>query len=143
MKIAVVYWSATGNTEAMAGAIMEGAQSAGAEVDLLTCDQFDADKVAGYDGILFGCPAMGNEVLEEAEFDPMFTDLESKLSGKPVGLFGSYGWGSGEWMADWKTRCEGDGAKVYGDGLIINNTPDDDGIAQCKDFGAGFVKANS
>ncbi len=109
MKVAVVFWSGTGNTEAMANAMVEGAKGAGAEVELFTADAFDGDKLAGFDGVLFGCPAMGCEVLEESEFDPMFTDLEAKLSGVPVGLFGSYGWGSGEWMEDWKNRCSNDG----------------------------------
>lgn len=142
MKIAVVYWSGTGNTEAMANAMVEGAQEAGAEVELFTIDQFSADQLGGYNGVLFGCPAMGNEVLEESEFEPAFADMEASLSGVPVGLFGSYGWGSGEWMADWQKRCQDDGAKVYGEGLIINDAPDDDGLAQCKEFAAGFVKEN-
>ena len=93
MKLAIVYWSGTGNTEAMANAMAEGAKEAGAAVDLLSVDEFNVDKLADFDGVLFGCPAMGNEVLEEAEFEPMFAELEVKLAGVPVGLFGSYGWG--------------------------------------------------
>ncbi len=143
MKVAVVFWSGTGNTEAMANAMVEGAKGAGAEVEIFTADAFDGDKLAGFDGVLFGCPAMGCEVLEESEFDPMFTDLEAKLSGVPVGLFGSYGWGSGEWMEDWKNRCSDDGAKVYGDGVIINDAPDEAGIETCKAYAEGFVKENS
>ncbi len=140
MKLAIVYWSGTGNTEAMANAMAEGAKEAGAAVDLLSVDEFNVDKLADFDGVLFGCPAMGNEVLEEAEFEPMFAELEAKLAGVPVGLFGSYGWGSGEWMADWKKRCVDDGAKVYGDGVIINDVPDEDGLQQCREYAAGFVK---
>lgn len=130
MKLAIVYWSGTGNTEAMANAMAEGAKEAGAAVDLLSVDEFNVDKLADFDGVLFGCPAMGNEVLEEAEFEPMFAELEAKLAGVPVGLFGSYGWGSGEWMEDWKKRCGDDGAKVYGAGVIINDVPDEDGLQQ-------------
>ena len=105
-KVAVVYWSGTGNTEAMANAVAEGAKGAGAEVDILVASDFNAGKVAEYDGIAFGCPAMGAENLEESEFEPMFTDVEGSLSGKKIALFGSYGWGSGEWMADWEERSK-------------------------------------
>lgn len=142
MKVAVVYWSGTGNTEAMAQAMVQGAESVGAETVIFTTDQFAASNVVNFDGVLFGCPAMGNEVLEEAEFEPMFAGLETELSGVPVGLFGSYGWGSGEWMEDWQTRCREDGANVYENGLIIQNTPDQDGLEKCRSFAAGFVEAN-
>ena len=101
-KIAVVYWSGTGNTEQMANAVAEGAKEAGAEVSTLTADQFSAAKVAEFDAIAFGCPAMGAETLEEDEFEPMFTGCESALSGKKLALFGSYGWGDGEWMRTWE-----------------------------------------
>ena len=105
-KIAVVYWSGTGNTEQMANAVAEGAKEAGAEVSTLTADQFSAAKVAEFDAIAFGCPAMGAETLEEDEFEPMFTGCESALSGKKLALFGSYGWGDGEWMRTVPTaRC--------------------------------------
>ena len=86
---------------------------------------------------------MGNEVLEEAEFEPMFASLEKKLADVPVGLFGSYGWGSGEWMEDWQKRCKEQGAKVFGEGVIVNNTPDDEALAGCRSFAEDFVRANS
>ena len=101
-KVAVVYWSSTGNTEAMANAVAEGAKAAGAEVISFESADFSADKVDEFDAIAFGCPAMGDEVLEEDEFEPMFNSCETKLSGKKVGLFGSYGWGAGEWMHNWE-----------------------------------------
>ena len=97
-KIAVVYWSGTGNTEAMAKAVLEGAKEKGAEAVLLAPDEFDVSIMESYDAIAFGCPPMGAEVLEEDEFEPMFASCESKLSGKRIALFGSYGWGDGEWM---------------------------------------------
>ena len=97
-KTAVVYWSATGNTEAMANAVAEGAKEKGAECSLFTAAEFDASLVGGFDSIAFGCPAMGAEVLEEDEFEPMFTSCEAALNGKKIALFGSYGWGDGEWM---------------------------------------------
>ena len=143
MKLAVVYWSGTGNTELMAKAMAEGAKAAGAEVELLTPDFFPASKLVDFDGLLLGCPAMGNEVLEEAEFEPMFASLEKKLADVPVGLFGSYGWGSGEWMEDWQKRCKEQGAKVFGEGVIVNNTPDDEALAGCRSFAEDFVRANS
>lgn len=109
-KIAVAFWSGTGNTEAMAQAVAEGAGAKGAEVECIGASDFSADKVAEYDAIAFGCPAMGDEVLEESEFDPMFEDVEGSLSGKKIALFGSYGWGDGQWMRDWEERCKQAGA---------------------------------
>ena len=138
-KMAVIYWSMSGNTEAMANAIAEGAQGAGAEVDVKQVSEITVDQALEYDLLALGCPAMGSEVLEESEFEPFFTDLESRLSGKKVALFGSYGWGDGQWMRDWQARAEAANANLYEQGLIINETPDDDGLAQCKAFGAGFA----
>ena len=143
MKLAVVFWSGTGNTEAMANAMAEGAREAGADVAIFTTDQFTAARVSDFDGVLFGCPAMGHEVLEEAEFEPMFAGLEKELSGVPVGLFGSYGWGGGEWMEEWQERCREAGAKLCGNGLIIQDMPDEDGLVRCREFAAGFAKDNS
>ena len=139
-KVAVVYWSGTGNTEAMANAVAEGAKEKGAEVTLFTASEFSSAKVAEFDGIAFGCPAMGAENLEESEFEPMFTDCEAALSGKKIALFGSYGWGEGAWMRDWQVRCKASGAKVFGnEGLIINGTPDQEGINRCRTFGKAFA----
>lgn len=140
MKTAVVYWSGTGNTEAMAGSVAEGAKSAGAEVSVFTAADFSADMVDQFDSIAFGCPSMGSEQLEDSEFEPMFNACEAKLSGKKVGLFGSYGWGDGEWMRSWEGRMRGDGCLLFETGLIINLTPDDEGVKQCEEFGARFAK---
>lgn len=139
-KMSIIYWSQTGNTAAMAQAIAEGAQSAGVEVKLLDVSQAGAGDVSGSDLVAFGCPAMGAEVLEEDEFEPFFASVEGGLSGKKVALFGSYGWGDGQWMRDWQDRTEKDGAKLYGgEGLIINEAPDDSGLEQCREFGKGFA----
>lgn len=136
-NMAIIYWSQTGNTEAMAQAI---AQGAGEQAKLFTVDQITPAEAAGYDKLALGCPAMGAEVLEEAEFEPFFTELEGKLSGKAVALFGSYGWGDGQWMRDWQQRVEAAGAKLYkGEGLMINEAPDDAGLASCREFGSGFA----
>ena len=138
-KVAVVFWSATGNTEAMANAVAEGAKSKGAEVTVFGAGDFSADKVSEFDGIAFGCPAMGAEVLEETEFEPMFTSVETSLAGKKVGLFGSYGWGDGQWMRDWKDRCDSAGAALVNDGVMANNAPDEAALDECNDLGAALA----
>lgn len=138
-KVAVVYWSGTGNTQAMAEAIAEGAEAKGAEVSLLTPDAFSPDQVAQYDTIAFGCPSMGDEVLEESEFDPMFTECEPELSGKDIAIFGSYGWGDGQWMREWEDRCQAAGARLIDDGLMINEMPDDQGLEACRQLGQALA----
>lgn len=138
-KTAVVYWSSTGNTEAMAQAVLEGMKEAGAEAVLLTPDAVDVSALAGMDAIAFGCPAMGSEVLEECEFEPMFSGCKNRLGGKSVGLFGSYGWGDGQWMRDWEDRCAKAGANLFDDGLIVCGMPDADGKANCKAYGEKFA----
>ncbi len=138
-KMAVIYWSMSGNTEAMASAIAEGARSTGAEVDLMQVSEVSVDQALSYPLLALGCPAMGAEVLEESEFEPFFAQLEGRLSGKKVALFGSYGWGDGQWMRDWQTRTEGANANLYQEGLMVNETPDDAALEQCRAFGAGFA----
>ena len=138
-KIAVVYWSGTGNTEAMANEVAEGAKAAGAEVDVLTASEFGADKMDAYDAVAFGCPAMGAEELEDSEFEPMVSDCEGKLGGKKIALFGSYGWGDGEWMHNWEDKCKEDGAVLVADGVICQEEPDDEATDACKALGAALV----
>ena len=140
-KTAVVFWSGTGNTESMANAVLEGMKAAGAEAELFTSEQADAAKLALFDAIAFGCPAMGAEELEETEFAPMFDAVKGSLSGKDAALFGSYGWGDGEWMRNWEERAKNDGATlVGGEGLIVNETPDDEALEKCAALGAELVK---
>ena len=135
-KVAVVYWSGTGNTEEMANKVAEGAKAAGAEVEVISADDFDGTDISSFDGVAFGCPAMGDEELEDGEFEPFFSDLEGKLSGKKVALFGSYDWGDREWMRTWCGRAKDAGAELVEDeGLIVNNTPDDEGLAACRELG--------
>ena len=138
-KVAVVFWSGTGNTQTMADAVAAGAQGAGAEVDVKTASEFGAADVASYDAIAFGCPAMGAEVLEESEFQPMFDDVKGELAGKKIALFGSYGWGDGEWMRNWNDRCVDDGAVMACDFVICNDAPDDEAVEACKTLGAALV----
>lgn len=135
-KIAIVFWSGTGNTEAMANYIAEGVRSAGGEAELLGPDSFSANQFSAYNAVAFGCPAMGSEVLEEIEFEPMFAALEGFLSGKRIALFGSYGWGDGQWMRDWCARCDNAGANLLDEnGLIANEAPDAEAAEACKDLG--------
>ena len=138
-KVAVVYWSGTGNTQSMAEAVAEGARSKGAAVSVIEAGKFAADQADEYDGIAFGCPAMGDEVLEESEFDPMFTEVEKVLSGRRIALFGSYGWGDGQWMRDWEERCRAAGAELAADSVIANDAPGDEETRQCKDLGAALA----
>ena len=139
MKIAVVYWSSTGNTETMAQAVIEGARKAGASAELFTATEFDGGKVDAFDAIAFGCPAMGAEELEDSEFAPMFESCESRLSGKKIALFGSYGWGDGEWMRTWEDTCRNDGASLVCDSVICQETPDDDALNACRSLGEALA----
>lgn len=138
-KTAVVYWSGTGNTEAMAAAVAEGIKENGGEASLFTAAEFDPKFMAEYDAAAFGCPAMGAEVLEEDEFEPLFEACEGSIKGKKIALFGSYGWGDGEWMRNWEDRCREDGAVLACDSVICNDAPDDDAVASCKALGAALV----
>ena len=138
-RIAVVYWSGTGNTEAMAKAVAQGARGAGAEAEVISASGFDPSKTDSFDAIAFGCPAMGAEELEEDEFEPMFTACESKLSGKKIALFGSYGWGDGEWMRNWDETCRNDGAVMACDFVICNDAPDEDAKAACEELGKALA----
>ncbi len=137
-KVAVVFWSGTGNTEAMANAVVDGAKGAGADVSVFGCE-FSEGNVAEFDAMAFGCPAMGAEVLEEGEFDPMFTAIEGSLSGKKVALFGSYGWGDGQWMRDWEERVTSCGAILATNSVMANNAPDDAAIEECMALGAALA----
>ena len=139
-KVAVVYWSGTGNTKSMAALVREGAESAGAEAVLFTASKFSADQMDSFDAIAFGCPSMGDEVLEESEFEPMFSDCEAKLQGRKIALFGSYGWGDGEWMRTWDSDLQGAGVPVIGT-VIANEAPDDEAAENCKDLGKALANA--
>lgn len=130
-KVAVVFWSATGNTETMANCVAEGANGT-----IVPCSEMNAAKLAEFDAVAFGCPAMGAEQLEESEFEPMFAGLEGSLNGKKVALFGSYGWGDGQWMREWCSRCEAAGANLYDEaGLIANDSPNEEAREACRELG--------
>ena len=138
-KVAVVYWSGTGNTEAMASAVVDGVREGGAEAELFTASEFDASMLSSFDAVAFGCPSMGSEQLEDSEFEPMFNSCESDLGGKKIALFGSYGWGDGEWMRNWEDTCKVDGANLVCESVICNDAPDDDALEACKKLGASLA----
>ena len=139
-NIAIVYWSGTGNTQAMAEAVASGVQESGASADLIPAAAFSAAKMTDYDAIAFGCPSMGAEQLEESEFEPMFTACQPHLHGKKIALFGSYGWGDGEWMRNWEQSCLNDGAVLCCESVLCNEEPDDASIAACKRMGAALAE---
>ena len=141
-KVAVVFWSGTGNTETMANCIAEGAKNAGAEVEVVQINSegdFTPERTGEFDVIAFGCSSQGSEQLEESAFEPMFTAVEGSLAGKKVALFGSYGWGDGQWMRDWHDRCAAAKATLFDEDLTINETPDDDGQDACRDMGKALA----
>lgn len=134
-KTAVIYWSGTGNTQAMAEAVLSGMKDAGTEAVMLTPDQVDASAITGLDSVALGCPAMGAEVLEDSEFEPMYENIKSSLAGKAVALFGSYGWGDGEWMRSWEEDCSASGITLAAESVICCETPDDTALAACRELG--------
>lgn len=138
--VGVFYWSGTGNTEAMANAVAEGAKAAGQEVTLEAVSGISVDDAAKFDKLALGCADMGAEQLEEMEFEPWFTELEGKLAGKKVVIFGSWGWG-GEWLGPWGDRVKATGAELLTEGLKINGTPDDAGLDECRQLGKILAEA--
>ncbi len=136
MSVSVVYWSGTGNTQAMAKAVAEGIREGGAEAVLLEVGNADAAALAGENAFALGCPSMGAEQLEESEMEPFVEALEPLVSGKRILLFGSYGWGDGEWMRDWAERMKNAGAAlIREEGLIANEAPDDEALEECRAAG--------
>ena len=138
-KVAVVYWSGTGNTEAMAEAVADGIREKGGEAVILTAGEFDRSMIEDYDSIAFGCPSMGDEELEESEFAPMFESCEPDLAGKKIALFGSYGWGDGEWMRNWEEDCKAAGAQLAADSVICQEEPDDEAVESCRALGKALA----
>ena len=134
--IYVIYWSGTGNTEMMAGAVAEGIHAAGGHANVLDVASASADVLKDAKAFALGCPAMGSEQLEEGDMEPFVEEILGSVSGKKILLFGSYGWGDGQWMRDWEERMTAAGATVLnGEGLICQETPDDDAIKQCEELG--------
>lgn len=139
-KVAVIYWSGSGNTETMAKSIVKGLNEINADYDIYFVSDFNAELTKDYDALILGCPAMGAEVLEECEFQPVYDEMKSFLTGKQVALFGSYGWGSGEWMQSWEADIKESGAILFEKGLIINELPQENDLKLCVDFAKRFVQ---
>lgn len=140
-KVAVVYWSGTGNTEKMAETVAGAAKSAGADVTVYQASDFNSDAAADYAAIAFGCPAMGAEELEETEFEPMFSAVKPALNGKKIALFGSYDWGDGEWMRIWEEDVKQNGMTLVSESVIANNEPDDEATAALVSMGTALAGA--
>lgn len=135
-EIKVIYWSQSGNTMSMANAVAEGIKEAGKEAAVLEVSAVTAEDLNDETVFALGCPAMGAEVLEEGEMEPFVTEVEGFAAGKTIGLFGSYGWGDGQWMRDWVDRMSSAGANVLnGEGVICKEAPDDEAVAACTDLG--------
>lgn len=138
--VLLVYWTGTGNTEMMAEKIKEGLENQNIDVEMAMVDEIDPLEVSNYNKILLGCPSMGEEELEDTEFEPFFEEIAPLLSGKQVGLFGSYGWGEGEWMTLWENRVKETGATLFQEGLKVNYTPTEEDDDLCVSFGESFAK---
>ena len=138
-KINIVFWTQGGNTQMMAEAIADGVRDAGKEAEVVFVSSITPDALKDEPVFALGCPAMGDEVLEEDEFEPMFSSCEEKLSGKKIGLFGSYGWGDGDWMHNWEAKCKEDGAVLVADGVICQEEPDDEAVENCKALGKALA----
>ena len=136
----IVYWSGTGNTEAMAEGIAKGIKESGKEAELVNVSNVNIDELLKEDILILGCPAMGDEVLEECEFEPFIEEISGKVNGKKAALFGSYGWGDGQWMRDFEDRITSYGGQLISDGLIVQNEPEDN-CEECLAFGMAIAKA--
>ena len=136
----IVYYSASGNTEKMANLIAEGIANGGKTAEVINVSNANADIFDNEEIVILGCPAMGDEVLEENEFEPFVEEISSKILGKKVALFGSYGWGDGQWIRDWQERMESLGCTLIADGLIIQNEPEDNS-PECIELGMTIAKA--
>lgn len=135
-KVSVVYWSQSGNTQAMAEAVAAGITEAGKEAEVVYVSDVNVADLIAEKAFALGCPAMGAEVLEEGEFEPFMESIDGSISGKTIALFGSYGWGDGQWMRDWCARCEAANANIYDEnGLMAHETPDGEVLEACRELG--------
>lgn len=141
-EIKIVYWSGTGNTEEMAKAVAAGVKKAGGTAEVIEISDASAENLENDTVFALGCPAMGAEVLEEELMEPFMAELDHMLDGRVVGLFGSYGWGDGEWMRDWEERIKEHGARLAGgEGVICCEAPDQEALDNCESLGEALAKA--
>ena len=140
-QIVIVYYSETGNTEAMANMVAKGVEAAGATAKVVPVDGFNAEELKGESAFALGCPAMGDEVLEESTMEPFVAEVEKFASGKKIALFGSYGWGDGEWMRSWEDSCTQGGAMLSAASVICQEAPDEEAVASCKALGRALAES--
>ena len=138
-EIYIIYWSQTGNTQTMAEAIGKGVEKAGKTAQVLSVEDAALDVLKQAPCFALGCPAMGAGVLEEEEMEPFVSEVEKVAEGKTIALFGSYGWGDGEWMRNWEESCKEAGANLVCDSVICQEEPDDEATDACKALGAALV----
>ena len=138
-KVSIVYWSGTGNTAMMAGSIADGVAAAGGEAELITVEEASVDALKDASVIALGCPSMGAEQLEETQMEPFMCELDGVIAGKQIALFGSYGWGDGEWMRTWEETCKSAGAELAHESVICTEEPDDDAKASCRELGKSLA----
>lgn len=135
-QVVIAYWSASGNTEAMAAMVAKGVEAAGGTAKVVEMEQISASDLEKEAVFALGCPAMGDEVLEETVVEPFVAEVEKFASGRKIGLFGSYGWGDGEWMRNWVEQMQSAGAEVLGgEDAICTDSPDDEAEAKLLDLG--------
>lgn len=139
MSILIVYWTGTGNTKLMAEKLAEAITDKGLKTSLKLVYEATVEDITSHDRIMFGCPSMGQETLQEEDFEPFFQRIEDLLKGKKVALFGSYGWGEGEWMKEWENRVREHGGLLFSEGLIVNSTPDEKQLEKCYQYGTMFA----
>lgn len=129
----IIFYSGTGNTEKMAELIGQGIESTGKKAELIKIESASVNDIKDEEVIVFGCPAYGDENLEESYVEPFMDEIDGLITGKKVALFGSYGWGDGEWMRNWEERIKSMGAELVKEGLTVNEAPDDE--EECINFG--------
>lgn len=140
-EVYVVYWSGTGNTAAMAKAVGEGIAAGKGAAKVVTVGEVTPQMLKDAKCFALGCPSMGAEQLEEGEMEPFVSEVEVFASGKKIGLFGSYGWGDGEWMREWAARMERAGAEIVGgEGVIANEAPDEEALDALRKLGMELAK---
>ncbi len=141
-QVIIAYYSESGNTEQMASIVGKGVEAAGGTAKVVTVDGVSADDLKGEEVFALGCPALGDEELEADTVEPLVAEIEKFASGKKIGLFGSYGWGDGEWMRTWVERMKNAGAEVLGgEDAICTDAPDDGAEEKLMELGRKLTSA--
>ncbi|MGN2370353.1 flavodoxin [Clostridium cagae] len=139
----IIYWSGTGNTEAMANLIAKGIEDLEVKTELINISNANVDSLKDENIVVLGCPSMGDEELEGGEFLPLLENVQDDLKNKKVILFGSYGWGDGQWMRSWEEEMTASGVNVALEPLIVNYTPEGESEEQCIQYGREIAKLSN